>query len=105
MSQHQLIDPHDAAEESLDLVRRRITAVLWVVTTIHGLLGAIGAAYAIGPERRGDQIILLLVSIPLAIIIHVVTMLLLRRPPFAPTSLPWLVLLLLPCVGGFLWIL
>lgn len=99
------MNPTDATEESLDLVRRRITAVLWVVTTIHGLFGAIGAAYAIGPERRGDQIILLLVSVPLAIIIHVVTMLLLKRAPFAPTSLPWLVLLLLPCVAGFFWIL
>ncbi len=98
------MNPADTTEESLDLVRRRITAVLWIVTTIHGLFGAIGAAYAIGPDRRGDQVILLLVSVPLAIIIYAVTMLLLRRPPLAATSLPWLVLLLVPTVAGAFWI-
>lgn len=98
------INQADSTASSLDLVRRRITAILWIVTSIHGLFGSIGAAYALGSDRRGDQIILMLVSVPLAIIIHVVTMIILGRKPLARTSLPWLVLLLLPSVAGYFWI-
>ncbi len=95
----------DSSEESLNLVRRRILAITWVVTSIHGLLGAIGAAEAIGPARRGDQIILLIVSVPLAIIIWAVTIVILDKPPLSVRTLPWLGLLLAICVAGFVWVL
>ncbi|MFS0886005.1 hypothetical protein [Aeromicrobium sp. 179-A 4D2 NHS] len=95
----------DASEESLNIVRRRILAITWVVTAIHGLFGAIGAAYALGPDRRGDQIILLTVSVPLAIIIYGVTVVILDKPVLGRWTTPWLVLLLAICAAGFVWVL
>ena len=95
----------DSSEESLNLVRRRILAITWVVTAIHGLLGAIGAAYALGPDRRGDQIILLAVSVPLALIIYGVTVVILDKPFFGRWTTPWLLVLLAICVAGFVWVL
>ena len=95
----------DASEESLNIVRRRILAITWVVTAIHGLFGAIGAAYALGPARRGDQIILLTVSVPLAIIIYGVTVVILDKPVLGRWTTPWLVLLLAICAAGFVWVL
>lgn len=95
----------DSSEESLNLVRRRILAITWVVTAIHGLFGAIGAAYALGSDRRGDQIILLVVSVPLAVIIYGVTVVILEKPVIGKWTTPWLVLLLAICVAGFVWVL
>ncbi|WP_286929507.1 MULTISPECIES: hypothetical protein [Aeromicrobium] len=95
----------DASEESLNIVRRRIMAITWVVTSIHGLFGAIGAAYALGADRRSDQIILLVVSVPLALIIYGVTVVILDKPPISWRTTPWLVLLLSFCVAGFVWVL
>lgn len=95
----------DTSEESLNLVRRRILAITWVVIAVHGLFGAIGAAYALGSDRRGDQIILLIVSLPIAVIIHVVTMLLLDKPIASARTLPWLGFLLAICIAGFVWVL
>lgn len=95
----------DSSEESLNLVRRRILAITWVVTSIHGLLGAIGGAHALGADRRGDQIILLVMSIPLAIIIYAVTIIALNKPPFSWKTTPWLGLLLAICAAGFFWVL
>lgn len=95
----------DSSEESLNIVRRRILAITWVVTAIHGLFGAIGAAYALGPDRRGDQIILLVVSVPLALIIYGVTVVVLDKPVIGWKTTPWLLLLLGICVAGFVWVL
>lgn len=95
----------DSSEESLNVVRRRIMAITWVVTSIHGLFGTIGGAYALGPDRRSDQIILLTVSVPLAFIIFAVTRVILDRKVFTLWSLPWLVLLLAPCVAAAFWLL
>ncbi|MFO6451363.1 MULTISPECIES: hypothetical protein [unclassified Aeromicrobium] len=95
----------DASEESLNIVRRRIMAITWVVTSIHGLFGAIGAAQAIGADRRSDQIILLGVSVPLAIIIYAVTVVILQKPFLGWRTTPWLVLLLGICAAGFVWVL
>jgi hypothetical protein len=95
----------DSSEESLDIVRRRIMAITWVVTAIHGLFGTIGGAYALGSDRRSDQIILLTVSVPLAFIIFGVTRVILDKPVFTWRSLPWLLLLLVPTVGAFFWLL
>lgn len=95
----------DSSEESLNVVRRRILAITWVVTAIHGLLGAIGAAYALGADRRGDQIILLVVSVPLAIIIYGVTVVILDKPVFGRWTTPWLLALLAICAAGFVWVL
>ncbi|GAA3532236.1 hypothetical protein AFL01nite_19940 [Aeromicrobium flavum] len=95
----------DSSEESLNLVRRRILAITWVVTSIHGLFGAIGAAYALGPDRRGDQIILLTVSVPLAFIIFGVTRVILDKPVFSWPSLPFLLILLIPTVAACFWLL
>jgi len=94
----------DSSEESLNLVRRRILAITWVATSIHGLFGAIGGAYALGPERRGDQIILMVVSVPMAFLIYGVTRVILAKPLLTWRSLPWLLLALAPCVAGYFWI-
>lgn len=95
----------DHSEQSLDLVRRRILAITWVATSVHGLFGAIGAAWALGPDRRADQIILLIVSVPIALIIYVVTVLLLDKPLVALRTTPWLLVLLAACLFGFVWVL
>ena len=95
----------DATEESLDLVRRRITAITWFITTIHALLGIIGGAYALGPDRRPDQILLIVVSIPVALIIYGVTRVIMNWPILTWRSAPWLVLMMLPTVYGIIWIL
>lgn len=95
----------DSSEESLNLVRRRILAITWVVTSIHGLLGAIGGAKALGPGREADQALLLFMSVPIAVIIFVVTRVILDRKPILTWgSAPWLLLLLVPTVAGYLWI-
>ncbi len=95
----------DDDEPSLNLVRRRILAITWVVTTIHALFGAIGAAYALGPDRRSDQIILLVMSVPIALLVYGVARLLLDKPLLSWRALPWLLLTLVPCVLGFVWVL
>lgn len=95
----------DASEESLNLVRRRITAVTWFVTTIHALLGIIGGAYALGPDRRADQILLIVVSVPVALIVYGVTRVIMGWPVLSWRSAPWLVLMMLPTLYGVIWIL
>ncbi|MCD9153603.1 hypothetical protein [Aeromicrobium duanguangcaii] len=91
----------DSSEESLNLVRRRILAITWVVTAIHGLFGTLGGAWALGSDRRGDQIILLVVSVPLAFIIFGVTRVILDKKVFTWRSLPFLLVLLVPTVAAF----
>lgn len=92
------------AEEkaALERVQRRVGAIGFFAVSAHFVVGLIGYAHSIVDERRGDAILLLIMSIPFALLTYFVTRVILQRPLWNP----WLfALALVPTVAGFIWVL
>ena len=90
----------DAA--ALDRVRRRVAAISFFAVSSHGVFGLIGVAYVlIDQDRRGDAMLLTIMSGVVALIVCVATRAILGHRPF---SLPWSALSLMPTAGALVWL-
>lgn len=92
------------AEEkaALERVQRRVAAIGFFAVAAHFVVGLIGYAHSIVEERRGDAILLLIMSIPFALLTYFVTRVILKRKLFNPWTFP---LALVPTAVGFYWVL
>jgi len=88
--------------KALDRVRRRVTAIGFFAVASHGVFGLIGVSHVLlGQDRRGDAMLLTVMSGVVALIVCAATRAILGRRPF---SLPWSVAALVPTVGAYVWL-
>lgn len=88
--------------QALDRVRRRVTAIGFFAVASHGVFGLIGVSYVlVDQDRRGDAVLLTLMSGVVALIVCAATRAILGRRPF---SIPWSVASLAPTVAAYAWL-
>jgi hypothetical protein len=93
----------EAEKASLIRVQRRIGAIAFFTVTIHGVLGAIGAAsIREGEGRHGDAIGLLVMSAVISVIVYAGTRTILGAKLWSPG---WILLAAVPSAAGFIWVL
>ncbi len=86
--------------QALDRVRRRVTAIGFFAVASHGVFGLIGVSYVLlGQDRRGDAMLLTLMSGVVALIVCAATRAILGARPF---SAMWSLVSLVPTVIALL---
>lgn len=92
----------DPKDHALDRVRRRVTAIGFLAVASHGVFGLIGVSYVlVGQDRRGDAVLLTLMSGVVALIVCAATRAILGARPF---SLAWSAASITPTIAAVFWL-